>query len=81
MSDHRLKSVADAGAAAASGVENAVSAAIDSGTDAANYAGRHALQAGSDFQGFVRQNPLASVGGALALGALLGMFAGRRTGG
>jgi ElaB/YqjD/DUF883 family membrane-anchored ribosome-binding protein len=81
MSDHPFKSVADAGAAVAGSVENAVSSAFDSGTDAANYAGRHARQAGSDFQGFVRQNPLAAVGGALALGALLGMLAGRRTGG
>ena len=77
MSDHPLKSVADAGASVAAGVENAVSSVVDSGADVAQYAGRHARTVGTGVEGFIRHNPFASVGSALALGVLAGVMARR----
>lgn len=78
MNRHSLESVADAGAAVATGVENAVRSAAGSGADLAEYTGRQAAMAGSEVAGFVRRNPIASLGGALAFGVFAGLVARRR---
>ena len=74
MNVHAMKSIADTGAAIVSEVENAASGVLESGIDVANYAGRQAKTIGSEVEGFVRQNPIASVGGALAVGLLVGIM-------
>ena len=78
MNVHAMKSIADTGAAIVGEVESAASGALESGKDLANYAGRQAKTIGSEMEGFVRQNPIASVGGALAVGLLVGIMARSR---
>lgn len=78
MNVHPLESISGAGAAVAVEVENAANAVLESSAEMARYAGRHARTVGSEVQGFVRANPIASIGGALALGMLAGTITGRR---
>lgn len=73
-----VKSIADTGAAVIGEVENAAGNARESGADAARYAGRQARTLGAEVEGFVRDNPMASIGGALAVGLLFGLVARRR---
>jgi ElaB/YqjD/DUF883 family membrane-anchored ribosome-binding protein len=78
MNIHSMKSIADTGAEIVSEVENAASGVLESGADAARYAGRQVRTIGSEVEGLVRQNPLAAVGGALAVGLLVGIMARSR---
>jgi ElaB/YqjD/DUF883 family membrane-anchored ribosome-binding protein len=78
MNVHAMKSIADTGAAMVGEVENAASGVLESGADVARYAGRQARTIGSEVEDFVRQNPLASMGGALAVGLLVGIMARSR---
>jgi len=73
------KSIADTGASVISEVENATSGALQSGAEAARYAGRQARSLESEVEGFVRENPIASIGGALVVGLLVGLAVKRRT--
>ena len=75
MNVRAMKSMADAGAAVVSEVENAASGVLESGVDLATYAGRHAKTFESAVEGLVRQNPIAAVGGAFAVGLLVGIMA------
>lgn len=78
MNVHAMKSIADTGAAVLGEIEGAASGALESGAGAARYAGRQAKTLGSEVEGFVRENPIASIGGALAVGLLFGLVARRR---
>ncbi len=78
MNVHAMKSIGDAGAAIVGEVETAASGALEAGSDAARYAGRQARTIGSEVEGFVRENPIASVAGALAVGLLAGIMARSR---
>jgi len=73
MNAQVMKSIADAGAAVVGEVESAANGALSSGADLANYAGRQARSVGSELEDFVRKNPIASVGGAAAIGILVGI--------
>jgi len=69
-----VSSIRGAGESVASQVGSAASATIDAGANAANYAGAQAKSMASDLESFARRNPLGAMGGALALGVLIGML-------
>jgi ElaB/YqjD/DUF883 family membrane-anchored ribosome-binding protein len=80
MNTRVLKSISDAGAAVVGEVENAATGAVASGADLAGNAGRQAGIIGSELEAFVRKNPIASVGGAAAVGLLVGLAVMARSG-
>lgn len=55
-------------------VGSAANSAIEAGTDAASYAVDQAKSFTSEIEGFARRNPLGALGGALAIGVLIGML-------
>ncbi len=83
-----VDSIVEAGSSVASQVGSAASevgkqvssvanGAIEAGTNAANYAAEQAKSLTSEIETFARRNPLGALGGALAVGVLIGLI-GRR---
>jgi len=55
-------------------IANAASGALDASASAASYAGDQAKTMANDLEAFARRNPLGAMGGALAIGVLIGML-------
>lgn len=72
------KHVSDAANEVGKQVSNAASGAMEAGANAANYAAEQAKSLTNEIETFARRNPLGALGGALAIGVLIGLIGGRR---
>ena len=76
--DDAAKTVRGASQSLAAQVGSAASGVADMSSDLATTAKEHAKTFASELEGMARRNPLGTVAGALIVGVIAGMIAGRR---